>query len=132
MPDYKHRRIELTPRRQADGTWHCPYRIIEFRSTCWRYYKGCTDGSFPSREGAAAAALQEAKRIVDSLEPSVQVPLSEPGSVIEAYGNGMRRLMFYFIQVVICIGHIALRGVVFLPNWRKIFNTITATAWSRR
>lgn len=123
MPDYKKRRIELTPRRQADGTWHCPYRIIEFRQTCWGYYKGCTDGRFASREEAAAAALEDARRIVDSLEP-----LSEPGLL----GNRVSGLMFYSLQGLFCLGNMVLRRASFLQNWRKIFNTITISAWSRR
>lgn len=69
MPEYKHRRIELIPRRHANGTWQCPYTIIEFRPTCWAYHKGCPDGNFPSRHEAAMAALKEAKRLVDALEP---------------------------------------------------------------
>ena len=129
MPDYKHRKIELTPGRQADGSWHCPYRIIEFRQTCWGYLTGCTDGSFASREEAVAAALQEAKRIVDSLEFPAQIPLSEPGLFEGTYKS---RLTFYFLQCFVYIGNMALRRVFFLPNWRKIFNTITVSAWSRR
>lgn len=78
MPDYKHRKIELIPRRQDDGTWRCPYRIIEFRTTCWGYHKGCPDGIFASREAAAAAALKEAKRIVDTLEPLRMVHGPDP------------------------------------------------------
>lgn len=69
MPDYKHRKIELIPRRQDDGTWRCPYHIIEFRPTCWGYHKGSPDGVFASREMATAAALEDAKRIVDTLKP---------------------------------------------------------------
>ncbi len=132
MPDYKHRKIELTPRKQADGTWHCPYRIIEFRQTCWGYLTGCTDGSFASREEAAAVALEKAKRIIDSLESPAQIPLSERDSVGETYRNGMSRLRFYFLQSLFCIGNMLLRRVFFLPSWRKIFNTITVSAWSRR
>ena len=131
MPEYKHRRIELTPRRQADGTWHCPYRIIEFRQTCWRYHKGCPDVSFASREEAAAAALQEAKRIVDSLEPA-QVSPSILGSVGRMYGNSLNRLIFYSVQGLFCIRNMVRRPVSFFPAWRKIFNTITASAGSRR
>jgi hypothetical protein len=111
MPYYKHRKIELTPRRQADGTWHCPYRIIEFRQTCWAYYQGCPHGSFASREDAAAAALQEAKRIVDSLEPRAQGARFEPGSIGGMNTNRTNRLTF------------------FLPRSRTILNTIKILAW---
>ena len=72
MPEYKQRRIELIPRRHANGTWQCPYTIIEFRPTCWAYHNGCPEGSFPSRHEAAMAALKEAKRLVDALEPPSQ------------------------------------------------------------
>lgn len=70
MPDYKTRKIKLAPERRANGLWQCPYMIIEFRPTCWAYRKGCPEGSFASRQEAATAALEEAKRLVDSLEPS--------------------------------------------------------------
>jgi hypothetical protein len=129
MSDYKHRRIELAPRRQTDGTWHCPYRIIEFRQTCWGYRKGCTAGSFASREEATAAALEEAKRIVDSLEPP---PLSGRGSVRGTYGNGMTRLTFYFVRSFVYIGNMVGRSMFFLPMYRTIVNTIKVSAWSRR
>lgn len=68
MLDYKDCKIELMSRRQDNGTWRCPYCIFEFRTTCWGYHKGCPRGVFASREAAAAAALNEAKRIVDLLE----------------------------------------------------------------
>jgi len=129
MPDYKHRRINLAPKRQGDGTWQCPYTIIEFRSTCWAYRKGCPDALFPSHEEAAAAALEEAKRIVDALEPHAQVPLSDSPLIGGRYGVRMRRLTLSVIQGVVCIGEV----VVFcLPNWRKALNTIMIFAWSRR
>lgn len=126
MPDYKRRKIELTPRRERDGTWRCPYRVIEFRQTCWGYRKGCLDGSFASREEAAAAALEEAKRVVDSLEP--HVPLSE----LRSRGNKPSRLIIYFVQSVFHIGNVVQRSMFFFPNWRKIFSTITFSASSRR
>ena len=112
MLNYKHRKIELTPKRQADGTWHCPYRIIECRQTCWAYHQGRPDGSFVSRDEATAAALQEAKRIVDSLEPPAQGSLFEPSSIGRMYRNSMSRL------------------ACFLPKSRTIVNTIKASAWS--
>lgn len=68
MFNYKQRTIELTPRRYEDGTWRCPYRIFEFRPTCWGYHKGSPRGVFASRDAAAATALAEAKRIVDLLD----------------------------------------------------------------
>ncbi len=104
MPDYKHRRIELTPRRRADETWYCPFRIIEFRPTSWGYYSGCADGRFESREEAEAAALVVAKRMVDSLEPSTQVPQSETSSLGRIYGTWMSRLAFYFVNRVADLG----------------------------
>lgn len=119
MPDYKHRSIELVPRRQADGAWHCEYRIIEFRQTCWGYHKGCPDGGFPSREEAIAAALEEAKPIVDSLEFPAQIPRSESGSVLGTYGDRVRRLTFSFAQSLVCFGMRVPRRVFFPPNWRK-------------
>ena len=96
MPDYKHRTIELTPRRQADGTWHCSYRVIEFRPTSWGYHSGCVNDGFTSRKEAEAAALDVAKRIVDSLEPSMQLPHSELTSLGRVFGNRMSRLALYF------------------------------------
>ena len=129
MPDYKHRRIELTPIRHTDGTWHCPYRIIEFRQTCWRYHKGCTDGSFASREEAATAALEEAKRIVDSLKLP---PLSRRGSVRGTYREGMTRLTFYFVRSFVYIGNMVGRSMFFLPKYRTIANTFKVSTWSRR
>ena len=132
MPDYKHRRIELTPRKQSDGTWHCPYRIIEFRQTCWRFHKGCAEGCFASREEATTVALEEAKRIVDLLEPPTQVSSSEPGLLEGTYEKGMSGLKLYSFRSLFCMGDLVLRKVLFFPNWRKVFNTITISAWSRR
>jgi len=65
MPDFKHRTIKLTPKRNGDETWSCAYRIIDISSTGWRFPKGHSYGSFGSREQAATAALEETKRIVD-------------------------------------------------------------------
>ena len=114
MPDYKKRRIELIPKRRTDGTWQCPYTIIEFRPTCWAYHKGCPDGTFTSRQEAATAALEEAKRIVDSLETLYQATLSGSGMVLGTYWNGMRRLLFSFVRSVVCIGSIVPRSVFVL------------------
>jgi len=132
MPNYKRRMIELTPRRQADGTWHCPYRIIECRQTSWAYHKGCLDGRFASREEAAAAALQEAKYFVDLLEASTQVPRSESGLHGEAHRNRMSRLTFSFGQSVVHFGNRVLRSMFLLPMYRTILNTVKVFAWSRR
>lgn len=98
MPDYLHRKIELTPRRQADGTWLGPYRIIEFRPTSWRYHSGCADGSFASRENAEAAVLAVAKRIVDSLESPMRAPQSHPSLLARLYGNRMSKLPFSLLH----------------------------------
>jgi hypothetical protein len=93
MPDYKHRWIELTPRRDSnDGTWRCQYMVIEFRQTSWGYRQGYPDGIFASRDAAISAALEEAKRIVDTLERPAQDPRPESGSVLETYANRMGRL----------------------------------------
>lgn len=84
MPDYKHRRIELTPRRHSDGNWSCQYVIIEFRQTSWGYRQGLPDGIFASRADATAVALEEAKCIVDSFEPT---------SVFGTYADRLGRLI---------------------------------------
>lgn len=101
MPDYKHRRIEMSPSRQADEAWHCQYHIIEFRPTCWGYHKGCTSGVFPSREEATAAALIEAKYFVDSLEPPAQFPLFKAGSIARTYRDRMQKLTYSFVQFLV-------------------------------
>ncbi len=87
MPDYKQHKIELTPKRQPDGTWQCSYRIIEFRSTCWRFHTGSPDVCFVSRESAVSAALTEAKRIVDVLAPSAL-----PGPIEQLCKHTIRQL----------------------------------------
>ncbi|MGC4097068.1 MAG: hypothetical protein QM706_08130 [Nitrospira sp.] len=92
MPDYKRRKIELTPRRQGDGTWCCPYRIIEFRPTSWGYQTGSPDGIFASREAAAAAALEKAKRIVDELEHPGHGSRVESKALFGSYRNRISRL----------------------------------------
>lgn len=93
MPDYKHRTIKLTPQRHGDESWSCAYRIIEIRSTGWRFHKGCSYGSFESREEAASAALEEAKRIVDALESLAHRPWSKPGTVFRNYEERIRRFL---------------------------------------
>ena len=92
MPDYKQRKIELTPKRYDDGTWSCPYRIIEFRTTCWGYHKGTPRGVFASREAAAAAALNEAKQVVDALGSPTQSLRSKSRTVLATYGKVVREL----------------------------------------
>ncbi len=71
MPDYTKRWIELRRReQQADGSWGCRYVIFECGSRGWRCKKGSADGTFKTPEEAAAAALTQAQRIIDSLQPS--------------------------------------------------------------
>src|SRR5215831_17108714 len=91
MPDYKQRKIQLTPRRYDDGVWTCPYRIIEFRATCWGYHEGTPHGLFASCDAAKAAALDEAKRVVDALEASEHEPQTKSSTVLGKYGAKMRR-----------------------------------------
>ncbi len=91
MPDYKERTIEVTPQRQGDETWCCAYRIIEFSPTCWRFQKGKSYGG--SREVAARAALEEAKRIIDTLEPLAPRPWPKLSTVFQNYENRIRRFL---------------------------------------
>jgi hypothetical protein len=93
MLDYKQRKIEVTPKRQADGTWQGSYRIIEFHSTCWRFCTGSSDGCFASREMAAAAAVTEAKLIVDALDRHTSVSRSDTGSVMGTHGKIIGKLL---------------------------------------
>lgn len=97
MPVYKQRRIELTPKEEATGTWRCAYRVIEFRPTSWGYCEGHSDSLFASREAAAAAALEQAKRIVDSLEFRPHNPGSKRSTVLGMCEKSIRRL-FAFSQ----------------------------------
>lgn len=90
MPDYKQRKIEVTPKRQPNGTWQCPYRIIEFHSTCWKFHTGSPDGCFATQDLAVSAALTEAKQIVDSLERLA--PSAHPSTMGLLYRNNFRRL----------------------------------------
>lgn len=131
MPDYKCRKIKLAPRKRANGTWQCPYTIIEFRPTCWAYHKGCPDGSFASRQEAATTALEEAKRIVDSLESPPEVARFGPGAVLGAYGNRTRRLVFSTGQHLGWLFNLVRNALAF-PTYRKLFDTINVFAWSRR
>ena len=71
MSDVTKRWIELRRReQQVDGTWSCHYVIFEFGTRAWRCKKGCTDGTFRTPEEAASAALTQAQRIIDSLQPA--------------------------------------------------------------
>ena len=74
MPVYKHRTIKLTPKRQADQTWSCAYRIIDINSTGWMFHKGHSYSSFGSREAAEMAGLEEAKGIIDARRSLVHRP----------------------------------------------------------
>lgn len=124
MTDYKQRKIELMPKRCDDGTWHSPYRIIEFRATCWGYHQGAPRGVFASRESAAAAALEEAKRIVDSLEPPPKNAWSGSSAILGPLLPLVRSLDRLWKSVPY--------GVLTLPSCRKLFNSISFFAWSRR
>lgn len=93
MPDYKQRTIRLTPTQHGDETWGCTYRIIEISSTGWRFHKGYSYGSLGSREEAATAALEEAKRIVDALEPLAHRPWSNLSSVVRNYEGRIRKFL---------------------------------------
>ena len=132
MPDYKHRKIKLAPERRANGLWRCPYMIIEFTPTCWAYRKGCPEGSFLSRQEAATAALEEAKRLVDSLEPPPRVPLAGLGMGLATYGNRMRSLIFEFVQGLFCLWTRAPRRVWSFLNGRRIVTTTPVTPGERR
>lgn len=71
MPDYTKRWIELRRREQlANGNWSCHYVIFEFGARKWRCKKGCADGTFRTPEEAEDAALTQAQRIIDSLQPA--------------------------------------------------------------
>lgn len=132
MTDYKQRKIELRPKRCDDGTWRCPYRIIEFRATCWGYHQGAPRGIFASRDSAAAAALEEAKQIVDSLEPPSKKAVSGSSAVLGIYVHKLRKRMFSLVRSLDCLWKRVLYGVLILPSWRKLFNSISSFAWSRR
>lgn len=93
MPSYKHRKIELTPRRHDDGTWNCPYRVIEFRVTSWAHYKGCAEGRFASRGEATAAAMKEAKQIIDELEIPVFRLWVKPRMIIRDCGTRIKKIL---------------------------------------
>jgi hypothetical protein len=90
--NYKQRTIELTPKRDDDGTWDCPYHILDFRATCWGHQKGTTRGGFPSRHTAVAAALAEAKRIIDTFPPPAPNTPSRLPLSFETYADKVRRL----------------------------------------
>ena len=93
MPYYKHRKIELTPTRHDDGTWNCPYRIIEFTRNSWVFYKGCVEGRFASRGEAAVAAMKEAKQIIDTFEVPTHRLWAKLGMVLCACGNRINKIL---------------------------------------
>jgi hypothetical protein len=94
MPDYKQRRIELSARRHADATWHCQYRIIiEYRETGWGFRQGSSTGFFESSRDATAAALEEAKRIIDTLGRPARDTQLESKSALATYSNMIGRLL---------------------------------------
>jgi hypothetical protein len=96
MPDYKKRRIELTPKQERDGRWQCTYRVIEFKSTSWEYWTGHSDGLFASPEAATAAALKDAKCIVDALEFPTYNSGSQRSTVLGMCEYGLRKLFASF------------------------------------
>jgi len=98
MPLYKQCKIKLTPRRCYDGTWRCPYRIIHFRATRYGYHTGCPHGVFASCESAEIVALDEAKRIVDAFDLPAQGPRSKSDTLLETYGNKVRKLFTRFLD----------------------------------
>lgn len=91
MPVYKHRTIKLTPKPHADQTWSCAYRIIDISSIGWMFHKGHSYGSFGSREAAETAGMEEAKRIVDALEPVVHRPRSNASTTFRQYEDRIRK-----------------------------------------
>ena len=94
MPDYKQRTIKLIPKRRGDETWGCAYRVIDISSTGWRFHKGYSYG-FASREKAAMAALEEAKRIIEALEPLAHHPWPTPRTVLRNYENRIRKFLVW-------------------------------------
>ena len=93
MPYYKHRKIELTPKRHDDGTWNCPYRVIEFQSNSWVFYKECAEGRFASRGEAAVEALKEAKRSIDAREAPADRLWAKLGMVLRACGTRINKIL---------------------------------------
>lgn len=93
MPYYKHRKIELTPKRHDDGTWNCPYRIIEFRHNSWAYFNGCAEGRFASRGEAALAAMKEAKQIIEAFEGSAHRLWGKPGAFFRCCGTRIKKIL---------------------------------------
>lgn len=93
MPYYKHLKIELTPRPHGDGTWNCPYRIIEFRHNSWAYFNGCAEGRFASPKESAAVALEEAKRIIDAFEVPSYHLWEKPGMGFRYCGTRIKKML---------------------------------------
>ncbi len=131
MPDYKNRKIKLAPKKRANGLWQCSYTIIEFRPTGWAYQKGCPDGSFTSRQESATVALEEAKWIVDSLEPPTQVPSGSRG-VLGNCGNKMKTLMISFVRGLVHLENFVPSSVFFFLNRRKLSTNTSVSAFIRR
>ena len=63
--EYKGYQIVLTSRQEADGTWVCEYVTREPGKPLTTSSKGHPEGTFPSREAAELAAVQQAKSIID-------------------------------------------------------------------
>lgn len=93
MPYYKHRKIELTPKQHDDGTWNCPYRIIEFTHNSWVFYKGCAEARFASRGEAAVAAMKEATQIIDTFERPAHRLWEKLGMVLRACETRINKIL---------------------------------------
>jgi len=63
--EYRGYRIGLTSRQETDGTWVCEYLTMEPGKPKTTASKGHPDGTFPSREAAELAAVQQAKAVID-------------------------------------------------------------------
>ena len=63
--EYRGHRIGLTSRQETDGTWVCEYLTMEPGKPKTTASKGRPDGTFPSREAAELAAVQQAKAVID-------------------------------------------------------------------
>lgn len=98
MPVYKHRTIKLTPKRHADQTWSCAYRIIDINLTGWMFHKGHSYGSYGSREDAEMAGLEETKRIVDALDPVVHRPRSKASTIFRLYEDRIRKFFAWAVN----------------------------------
>ena len=63
--EYKGHQIVLTSRQETDGAWVCEYVTMEPGKPLTTSSKGHPDGTFPSREAAELAAVQQAKAVID-------------------------------------------------------------------